>query len=47
LWCRASRALYHRGPQDDREPLMIRHFDHVTVAVRDLEAARHFFALLG
>ncbi|MEK9660667.1 MAG: VOC family protein [Alphaproteobacteria bacterium] len=26
---------------------MIRHFDHVTVAVRDLDAARHFFGLLG
>jgi catechol 2,3-dioxygenase-like lactoylglutathione lyase family enzyme len=26
---------------------MIRHFDHVTVAVRDLEAARRVFALLG
>lgn len=26
---------------------MLRHFDHVTVAVRDLEAARRFFALLG
>jgi catechol 2,3-dioxygenase-like lactoylglutathione lyase family enzyme len=26
---------------------MVRHFDHVTVAVRDLEAARRFFALLG
>ena len=26
---------------------MVRHFDHVTVAVRDLDAARHFFALLG
>jgi catechol 2,3-dioxygenase-like lactoylglutathione lyase family enzyme len=26
---------------------MIRHFDHVTVCVRDLDAARHFFALLG
>ena len=26
---------------------MIRHFDHVTVAVRDLDGARRFFALLG
>ncbi len=26
---------------------MIRHFDHVTVSVRDLERARAFFALLG
>ena len=26
---------------------MIRHFDHVTVVVRDLAAARRFFALLG
>lgn len=26
---------------------MIRHFDHVTVAVRDLERARAFFTLLG
>ena len=25
----------------------LRHFDHVTVAVRDLDGARHFFALLG
>lgn len=26
---------------------MIKHFDHVTVCVRDLEAAKRFFALLG
>lgn len=26
---------------------MIKNFDHVTVAVRDLDAARRFFALLG
>jgi catechol 2,3-dioxygenase-like lactoylglutathione lyase family enzyme len=26
---------------------MIRHFDHVTIVVRDLEAARGFFGLLG
>lgn len=26
---------------------MVRHFDHVTVVVRDLDAARRFFALLG
>lgn len=26
---------------------MIRHFDHVTIVVRDLEAARCFFGLLG
>ena len=26
---------------------MIRHFDHVTVAVRDLDAARRFFGLFG
>ncbi len=26
---------------------MIRHFDHVTIVVRDLAAARHFFSLLG
>ena len=26
---------------------MIRHFDHVTVCVRDLDAARRFFRLLG
>jgi catechol 2,3-dioxygenase-like lactoylglutathione lyase family enzyme len=26
---------------------MVRHFDHVTVAVRDIEAAKRFFALLG
>jgi catechol 2,3-dioxygenase-like lactoylglutathione lyase family enzyme len=26
---------------------MIRHFDHVTVCVRDLDAAKRFFALLG
>lgn len=26
---------------------MIKHFDHVTVCVRDLDAARRFFALLG
>jgi catechol 2,3-dioxygenase-like lactoylglutathione lyase family enzyme len=26
---------------------MIKHFDHVTVCVRDLDAARHFFCLLG
>lgn len=26
---------------------MLRHFDHVTVAVRDLDAARRFFGLLG
>ena len=25
----------------------LRHFDHVTVAVRDLDGARRFFALLG
>ncbi len=26
---------------------MLRHFDHVTIVVRDLAAARHFFGLLG
>ena len=26
---------------------MLKHFDHVTVAVRDLDGARRFFALLG
>ena len=26
---------------------MIKHFDHVTVAVRDVEAAKSFFVLLG
>ena len=26
---------------------MIRHFDHVTVCVRDLDAAKRFFGLLG
>jgi catechol 2,3-dioxygenase-like lactoylglutathione lyase family enzyme len=26
---------------------MIRHFDHVTVVVRDLDAAKRFFGLLG
>lgn len=26
---------------------MVRHFDHVTIAVRDVEAAKRFFALLG
>jgi catechol 2,3-dioxygenase-like lactoylglutathione lyase family enzyme len=26
---------------------MVRHFEHVTIAVRDLEAAKRFFALLG
>jgi len=26
---------------------MIRHFDHVTIVVRDVEAAKAFFALLG
>jgi len=26
---------------------MIQHFDHVTVCVRDLDAARYFFGLLG
>ena len=26
---------------------MLRHFDHVTVVVRDLAAARRFFGLLG
>ena len=26
---------------------MIRHFDHVTIAVNDLDAARSFFSLLG
>ena len=26
---------------------MIKHFDHVTVVVRDVEAAKQFFALLG
>ena len=26
---------------------MIKHFDHVTLCVRDLDAARHFFGLLG
>ena len=26
---------------------MIKNFDHVTVCVRDLEAAKHFFELLG
>lgn len=26
---------------------MVRHFDHVTIAVRDLDRARRFFGLLG
>lgn len=26
---------------------MIKHFDHLTIVVRDVEAARQFFALLG
>jgi len=26
---------------------MVRHFEHVTIAVRDIEAAKRFFALLG
>lgn len=26
---------------------MIKHFDHVTICVNDLEAAKHFFSLLG
>lgn len=26
---------------------MVRNFDHVTIVVRDVEAAKHFFALLG
>jgi catechol 2,3-dioxygenase-like lactoylglutathione lyase family enzyme len=26
---------------------MVKHFDHVTVVVRDVEAAKRFFALLG
>ena len=26
---------------------MVRHFDHVTIAVRDIDAAKRFFALLG
>ena len=26
---------------------MIRHFDHITLVVRDVEAAKRFFALLG
>lgn len=26
---------------------MVKHFDHVTVVVRDVEAAKHFFGLLG
>jgi catechol 2,3-dioxygenase-like lactoylglutathione lyase family enzyme len=30
-----------------RDRAMITHFDHVTLCVRDLEAARRFFTLLG
>src|SRR4029453_14072606 len=26
---------------------MVRHFDHVTIVVRDVEAAKRFFGLLG
>ena len=26
---------------------MIKHFDHVTIVVRDVEAAKQFFGLLG
>ena len=26
---------------------MVRNFDHVTIVVRDVEAAKHFFGLLG
>jgi catechol 2,3-dioxygenase-like lactoylglutathione lyase family enzyme len=29
------------------EVAMVRHFDHVTVVVRDVEAAKQFFSLLG
>ena len=26
---------------------MVKHFDHVTIVVRDVEAAKQFFGLLG
>lgn len=26
---------------------MVKHFDHITVVVRDVDAARRFFSLLG
>ncbi len=26
---------------------MVAHFDHLTVVVRDVESAKHFFGLLG
>ncbi|EDY37477.1 glyoxalase family protein [Cyanobium sp. PCC 7001] len=35
------------APQLGPDVTMVSHFDHVTVVVQDVEAARRFFALLG
>ena len=35
------------SPSSIDEQRMIKHFDHATVCVRDLEATRHLFGLLG
>src|SRR4030095_3811764 len=39
--------MTRRGPTSDRRRAMIKHFDHITVVVRDVEAAKQFFGLLG
>lgn len=36
--------MYGLAPERNE---MVRNFDHVTIVVRDVEAAKHFFALLG
>lgn len=34
-------------PDTDQGTVKVKHFDHITVCVSDLEAAKRFFALLG
>lgn len=46
---RAEPLLFDRGRSHGRAAhlVMIKHFDHLTIVVSDLQAARHFFTLLG
>jgi catechol 2,3-dioxygenase-like lactoylglutathione lyase family enzyme len=38
---------YRGAVAGNEEDAMIRKFDHVTIVVREVEAAKRFFALLG
>jgi catechol 2,3-dioxygenase-like lactoylglutathione lyase family enzyme len=46
-WLRFSHCTVRPSAFRPSGEAMITHFDHVTVVVRDLDAAKRFFALLG